>query len=59
MHIKVFAARRLPLRLWEINLIGRAARTRHPCSDYCCGNPRTHWGERTVQERRALLPVED
>lgn len=26
--------------------------TPHPCSCAMCGNPRRHFGERTVQERR-------
>ena len=33
--------------------IGMLARTRTLCSGPCCGNPRRHTGERTVQERRA------
>jgi hypothetical protein len=39
---------------------GRAARTPHPCSRYCCGNPRRHWAgfERlTMQEHRANLSM--
>lgn len=31
----------------------RLLRTRAPCSCPMCGNPRRHWGEHTVQERRA------
>jgi hypothetical protein len=33
---------------------GMMARTPKLCSRYCCGNPRRHFGERTVQERRWL-----
>lgn len=35
--------------------IGREARTPHPCSRYCCGNPRHHWNgfeKFTMQEHR-------
>jgi hypothetical protein len=39
-------------------VIGRAARTRHPCSCYGCGNPRRHFKSPdwrlTLQERRAM-----
>ena len=38
--------------------IGRTARTKHPCSRYCCGNPRRD-GELTMQERRANQEVYD
>ena len=38
--------------------IGMTARTKHPCSRYCCGNPR-HYGELTMQERRANQEVYD
>ena len=34
-------------------IVGINARTRKPCSNYCCGNPRKHFGELTKQERRA------
>lgn len=33
---------------------GRFARTRKPCSCYMCGNPRKHFDEPTVQERREM-----
>ena len=32
--------------------IGRKAATRVGCSCRMCGNPRTHWGEVTWQERK-------
>jgi hypothetical protein len=28
------------------------AETRHPCSCHMCGNPRKHWKEKTIQEKR-------
>ena len=31
---------------------GKRAQTRQPCSCWMCGNPRRHFGERTLQERR-------
>ena len=41
-----------PERAAEIT--GKAARTRKPCSDWCCGNPRRHFKDAlTMQERRA------
>lgn len=36
-------------------VIGQVARTRKPCSCYCCGNPRHHFGKATMQERRKLI----
>lgn len=38
---------------YYIGQIGKLAKTRQPCSCYCCGNPRRHFGELTMQERRA------
>lgn len=32
--------------------IGRLAHATTPCSGPCCGNPRKHFGQRTVQEKR-------
>jgi len=32
--------------------LGIAANTPKPCSCYACGNPRRHFGRRTIQERR-------
>lgn len=31
---------------------GFYANTPKPCSCYACGNPRRHFGQKTVQERR-------
>ena len=36
----------------------KAYRTSTPCSCWMCGNPRKWFGERTVQERRAMQGVE-
>jgi len=33
-------------------LIGQAAHTPKQCSCHVCGNPRKHWKEKTIQERR-------
>lgn len=30
----------------------KMAETRHPCSCHMCGNPRKHWKDKTVQEKR-------
>jgi hypothetical protein len=30
----------------------KMAETRKPCSCYMCGNPRKHWKEKTMQEKR-------
>ncbi len=32
--------------------IGRYRKVRTPCSCYMCGNPRKHFKEKTIQERR-------
>jgi len=37
---------------WD-ELVRGIRHTRVPCSCTMCGNPRRHFGERTVQERRA------
>jgi len=34
--------------------LGEVAKTPTPCSCYMCGNPRKHWSEPPIQERRAL-----
>ena len=42
--------------------IGKVARTRTPCSLWCCGNPRHWWKTKdalTVQERQALIATMD
>ena len=33
--------------------IRKNAITPHPCSSYCCGNPRKWFGESTLAEKRA------
>jgi hypothetical protein len=61
---KARAARLFWVRAWlntshenrrtDEQIIGMAARTRKPCSDWCCGNPRRHFKHAlTVQELRA------
>lgn len=35
-------------------IIGMVARTPAACSCLACGNPRKHWHELTIQEKRAL-----
>jgi hypothetical protein len=32
--------------------IRQMAETRKPCSCYMCGNPRKHWKDKTMQEKR-------
>ena len=32
--------------------IRQMAETRQPCSCHVCGNPRKHWKEKTIQEKR-------
>ena len=39
--------------------LGFHAGTPHPCSRYCCGNPRKWFGEVTQQERRSELDLHD
>lgn len=46
------------LNWWDHNedrtaWIRRSAVTPHPCSNYCCGNPRKWFGDSTLQEQRA------
>ncbi len=36
----------------DLRLLGIYRKTRHFCSGPCCGNPRKHFGEKTIQERR-------
>lgn len=38
--------------------IGCCINTPHPCSELCCGNPRKHSKDKTLQEKRAELPEE-
>lgn len=35
----------------------RVVDTPTPCSCWMCGNPRKYFGERTIQERKAILTV--
>lgn len=35
--------------------IGYLAHSPHNCSCHMCGNPRKHWKEKTMQEKRADL----
>jgi hypothetical protein len=37
--------------------LGTIAHTRQLCSCAMCGNPRHHFGERTLQERRTLAEM--
>ena len=37
----------------DSKLAQRLVHTRVPCSCGMCGNPRRHFGERTIQERKA------
>jgi len=41
--------------------IGRVARTPAQCSEYCCGNPRNHYGNgaKTLDEIKAELELEE
>lgn len=32
--------------------IRKMAETRKPCSCYMCGNPRKHWKDKTLQEKK-------
>ena len=34
--------------------IRQMTETRKPCSCYMCGNPRKHWNDITIQEKREL-----
>lgn len=37
------------------NWVGSMARTPHPCSGPCCGNPRHHFGVPPIKDIRRLL----
>jgi hypothetical protein len=39
-------------------LIGLAIDTPATCSCWMCGNPRKHFGERTIQERRQMQDID-
>ena len=32
-------------------VVGMVARTPKPCSKPCCGNPRRHFGEKSIKEK--------
>lgn len=40
-------------------IFGLYRKTKVPCSKWCCGNPRRHFGELTVQERKANISFEE
>ncbi len=40
-------------------MLGFHANTPHPCSGYCCGNPRKWFGSLTMQEKRSVYSSED
>jgi len=46
-----------PFTRWKEDVaevyVRKNAATPHPCSSYCCGNPRKWFGESTWQEKRA------
>ncbi|HEY9162852.1 MAG TPA: hypothetical protein VIS94_17380 [Desulfomonilia bacterium] len=37
--------------------LGKVARTPTPCSCWTCGNPRRHFKEASIQERRLAMSV--
>jgi hypothetical protein len=41
-----------PWRPLDESSIGQLAHTPHNCSCYMCGNPRKHWNDKTMQEKR-------
>ena len=49
----VFDYSREPAPTNDPAIIGIVARTPAACSCYMCGNPRKHWNELTMQEKRA------
>lgn len=49
-------------RMWlkkEPEKVGKYIDTPKQCSAYCCGNPRKHFHEVTIQEKKAELYQED
>jgi len=46
-----------PFTRWKEDVaevhVRKNAATPHPCSSYCCGNPRKWFGDETLQEQRA------
>jgi len=41
------------------NLVGIAINTPHPCSNCCCGNPRKHFHDRTIQELKSEIDFDE
>jgi len=37
--------------------IRKMAETRKPCSCFMCGNPRKHWKDKTMQEKRFVEKI--
>ena len=44
---------------WRSECEGALSSTRAACSGACCGNPRKHFNEKTIQERKAEEDFED
>lgn len=48
---------------WDNELIdkvlGSYRKTRCFCSGFCCGNPRGHYGQPTIQERKAAITARE
>lgn len=38
---------------WKAGQEGFYSKTRVPCSGFCCGNPRKHFNEKTIQELKS------
>ncbi len=56
-HIERLKAKRIKEDYWcdkmdNPRLLGICVNTPHPCSCYVCGNPRKHFNEKTIQEKR-------
>jgi hypothetical protein len=49
--VKIFS----PWRPLDESTIGQLAHTPHNCSCHMCGNPRKHWKNKTMQEKRIDL----
>jgi hypothetical protein len=37
----------------------RRHKATHPCSGWCCGNPRAHFGSQTLAEQRFIISCEE
>ena len=46
------AQKRAPFVYWDTSQWRTLRKVTKPCSQWCCGNPRRHFGEITIQERR-------